>query len=75
MDTCSSSLTNSTAAACAILNRSFVLDIDAVLKEEGLINFDDDVGDGGCKSDKISRDIRLLEQGIKETYNKLKNEY
>ena len=25
-----------------------------------------DVGDGGCKSDKISRDIRLLEQGIKD---------
>jgi hypothetical protein len=24
-----------------------------------------DVGDGCCKSDKISRDIRLLEQGIK----------
>ena len=51
MDTCSSSLTNSTAAACAILNRSFVLDIDAVLKEEGLINFDDDEGDGDVNGD------------------------
>jgi glycosyltransferase involved in cell wall biosynthesis len=28
-----------------------------------------DVGDGGCKSDKISRDIRLLEQGIKDEPN------
>lgn len=28
-----------------------------------------DVGDGGCKTDKISRDIRLLEQGIKDEPN------
>jgi len=29
----------------------------------------DDVGDGGSKSDKISRDIRLLEQGVKDEPN------
>lgn len=28
-----------------------------------------DVGDGGCKTDKFSRDIRLLEQGIKDDPN------
>jgi hypothetical protein len=39
----------------------------------GLLNKDkiyiDDVGDGGSKSDKISRDIRLLELGIKDEPN------
>jgi len=28
-----------------------------------------DIGDGGCKSDKIERDIRLLENGLKENPN------
>lgn len=26
----------------------------------------DDIGDGGCKTDKFERDIRLLEQGLKD---------
>ncbi len=26
----------------------------------------DDIGDGGCKADKFTRDIRLLEEGLKE---------
>jgi len=30
----------------------------------------DDLGDGGCKSDKFERDIRLLKQGIEEEPNK-----
>jgi hypothetical protein len=31
-----------------------------------------DVGDGGCKSDKFQRDIRLLENGIKEEPNNVR---
>lgn len=38
-------------------------DTDQIAKELIYIN---DVGDGGCKSDKTERDIRLLEQGIKD---------
>jgi hypothetical protein len=32
----------------------------------------DDRNDGGCKSDKIPRDIRLLEQGLKEEPNNVR---
>ncbi len=31
--------------------------------------FIDDVGDGGCKADKFERDVRLLEQGLKDEPN------
>lgn len=30
------------------------------------IIFIDDVGDGGCKADKFERDVRLLEEGLRE---------
>ena len=38
-------------------------DVGNITKDKIYIN---DVGDGGCKSDKISRDIRLLEAGLVE---------
>ena len=38
-------------------------DTEQIKKDLIYIN---DVGDGGCKSDKTERDIRLLEQGIKD---------
>jgi len=40
--------------------------VDILTKDKIYIN---DIGDGGCKSDKIDRDIRLLENGILDEPN------
>jgi tetratricopeptide (TPR) repeat protein len=40
--------------------------IGTLSKDKIYIN---DIGDGGCKSDKISRDIKLLEDGLQEDPN------
>jgi glycosyltransferase involved in cell wall biosynthesis len=39
---------------------------DTITMDKMYIN---DVGDGGCKSDKFERDVRLLEEGLKESPN------